>query len=168
MTLFDFSFLRRSWCTCKALCSQFFMLCPIGLSLCIWCSFYHQFLPFLICSMPKTTYFRGSHHTSFYCFLGFFHCPFSNLAHLSSRFKSLSGVVIAGLWVTKLEGFFTCILKLETIIEKCSSFVLQLPKIKIAHRHCIFIDIVHVKITVSLRGFLKHLRNPALNIKRQF
>jgi len=39
--------------------------------------------------------------------------------------------VIAGLWVTKLEGFVTDILKLETMIENCSGFVLQLPKLKL-------------------------------------
>lgn len=39
--------------------------------------------------------------------------------------------MIASLWVTKLEGFVTDILKLETMAENCSGFVLQLPKLKL-------------------------------------
>lgn len=39
--------------------------------------------------------------------------------------------MIASLWVTKLEGFVTDILKLETMVENCSGFVFQLPKLKL-------------------------------------
>lgn len=74
--------------------------------------------------------------------------------------NGLTDGMIAALWVAKLKGFVTDNLKLETMIENCGGSVKSKK-----NAHSIIIYIVHGKITDSLRGFLKHSRNPALNIK---